>query len=204
MNHIVGITGYARHGKNSVADIISHELKCCDLHNMVEQRGFADPLREMALAIDPWVQLEEMVRPGDYLLNRYSYVLDSVGYEKAKEISEVRRFLQVLGTEAVRGVLGENIWVNVLDDRIKQSTAGYTLVTDVRFANETDYIVANGTLISVTRLNDDDSEYDNGMSNDHPSESYVATAKQRADYHLTASNLDDLQDATLKVLDELF
>lgn len=140
---ILGIMGKKRSGKDTFAA------------RLVAEHGFtrlslADPLREMAKALDPivdWVgddvridpvSLTEVLGPDD-------------DWEVAKELPEVRRLLQHLGTDAVRGVLGNNTWVDHLADRAA-AVPGPVVVPDVRFPDEADFIKAvGGELVRVVR-----------------------------------------------------
>ena len=48
-----------------------------------------------------------------------------------------RKVLQIVGTEVGRNLIDENLWVNKVMDKIKNSTAEFCIITDARFpANE--------------------------------------------------------------------
>ena len=150
---IVGLAGYKRSGKNTVAEMIEASLEAT-----YATLAFADPLREMALAIDPvvgWEDPAESRRPGPIY---YSEAITEHGYEAAKEMyPEFRAFLQRLGTNGVRGVLGEgyglstliggNVWVSLARTRINKCRSSGTdriIFTDVRFPDEADMIREEG------------------------------------------------------------
>jgi len=124
---IVGLCGRKRSGKDTLAE------------ELVERYGytrvaFADPLREMLLALDP------VVEQGDYTRTlRVSDMVATRGWEDAKAHPEVRRLLQRLGTEAGRVTLGENVWIDAARRKI-DAIEGPVVVTDVRFPNEADAI----------------------------------------------------------------
>jgi hypothetical protein len=128
----IGLVGKAQSGKSTVG-----------LH-LVERYGyrslaFADPLRDMASAINPIV--------GTMRATRYNEVLDLYGYNEAKvRFPEVRRFLQVLGTEGGREVLGDTVWVDAAV-RKAQAIGSPCVFTDVRFPNEADAVRANGGVV---------------------------------------------------------
>lgn len=111
---IVGITGYARVGKDSTAAVFTSLG--------YTQRAFADPLKEMALSLNPvlpcGLRLASVVR-------RYGWELAKVG------TPGVRDFLKQLGT-AGRDYLGKDVWVEAaLKGRPER-----LVVSDVRFTNE--------------------------------------------------------------------
>ena len=162
---LIGLTGYARTGK----DTIARELQ--EAHGYTV-RAFADPLREMAGVINPWLKCGPMV------YRRYSAILDHYGYERAKaEVPEFREFLQRLGTEAVRNVLGIDTWVQLAERRLSEVNDPVVFV-DARFENEADMIRRNGGIVvQVVREGI-------GPANDHASEVDQPTAD------ITVSNDD--------------
>lgn len=119
---LIGITGYARAGKDTVGKILTSAP-----YNFVRV-SFADPLKQMALDIDPLVAEGVHLQP---------YV-EMWGWETAKEHPEVRRFLQRLGSEGIRKNVCKTFW---LDKGITEATLllerGFNVVmTDPRFPNE--------------------------------------------------------------------
>ena len=121
---LVGLCGFARTGKDTVGAYLAER-------HGYERRAFADKLRELAAAIDPWASDEDFITHV-----RYSEALASHGYEKAKdEFPEIRRFLVALG-KGVREVLGQNTWVDaVLPDALPDDHPPL-VITDVRYPNE--------------------------------------------------------------------
>lgn len=127
---VIGLTGRAQAGKDTVADYLVRE------HGFT-RFAFADKLKSMALVLDPIVQEG---REGDFA--RLSEAVHYTGWEGAKKMPEVRRFLQVLGTEAVRDHLGPDTWVNAVkaDAMRILSIGGRVVFSDVRFPNEADLV----------------------------------------------------------------
>lgn len=176
---IIGLTGYARSGKDSAANwLVEH-------HGFVKM-AFADGVRQMALAIDPMVEQpcdETSVR---FFYERYSKVLETEGYEQAKSYPDVRRLLQRIGTEGGRDIFGANIWVDAVRKRIGELPLGSTKVvlSDVRFPNEAKAIKEmGGTVIRLSRPGV-------GGNDPHPSEAQIAGLN--ADLDICATNLDEL------------
>lgn len=168
MPKVIGITGYAQNGKNSVAEAIRAHYPAGD----VEIMGFADSLRQMAIGIDPMIGAEPIGTP-----IYYAKAVQEHGYEFVKtEFKEARRFLQRLGTEGVREVLGDDVWIRALDDKIERSSAKIVAVADCRFENEVDYIKFKGQLWAVRRMN-----FQSGIGTTHPSEAYIRQAVLKAD-----------------------
>lgn len=124
---IIGLTGYARSGKDTVANILVNNYGYTRV-------AFADKIRKLLLEMDPILE-------NGY---RLSSTLEDYGWEVAKSKPEVRRLLQTLGVGA-RNIFGPQFWVHealktMLDD-LKPDLK--YVVTDVRFLNEADMIKAN-------------------------------------------------------------
>ena len=143
---LIGLIGRARSGKDTAAAALIEERGATRL-------AFADPLREIALAVNPMIGTPAL--PGDLAPLRgvrLSTAIEALGWERAKDmIPEVRRFLQRLGTEGGRAVLGENVWVDAAFAKVAD-VDGPVVFTDVRFPNEADAIrEAGGLLVRVIR-----------------------------------------------------
>lgn len=145
---IVGLSGYAQAGKDTVAQLMQQ------IEPTFQRVAFADPLREMLYALNP---LASRLILSDYRDDYYVHRpvqewVDEQGWEWAKANTTVRELLQRLGTEAGRNVLGQDIWVRTGVRKIRELEAdGYdVVVTDVRFTNEAEAIV--GELGEVWRI----------------------------------------------------
>ena len=162
---IVGLSGYAQSGKDSVAAILAE----CGF----TRRAFADPLRAALYALDPLLATDAGNGPV-----RYSALIDRLGYESARKTvfaPEIRRLLQRLGTEVGRDLFGEDFWV----DQAMRLDPGHYVFTDCRFLNEAKAIVdAGGEVWRISRpgvgpVNDhisevglDDWPFDRRIAND--------------------------------------
>lgn len=119
---IIGLSGYAQSGKDSVAEILVNQYGYTRV-------AFADPIRELLYEMNP------TVKDGGY---RVQGVVDGYGWDVAKTaFPEVRTLLQNLGVGA-RKIFGEDFWV---DQALRNVTAdGDYVITDVRFPNEANFI----------------------------------------------------------------
>lgn len=134
---MIGIMGAKHAGKDTVGKMV------IEADPSFRRVAFADVMKEMAVAIDPYVQEN---KPGRF--TRLASLVSVAGWEEAKDHDDVRRFLQRLGTEGGRGCLGEDIWVNAtwrryvypFSDPIGNDTTydpdTSFVFTDVRFPNE--------------------------------------------------------------------
>lgn len=155
---IIGLSGYARSGKDEAAKIMVKEFGFTRV-------AFADKLRECLYELNPIVSdKHDFTLAGRY--EKYVKVQDVIdkygwdGYKNTPFTHEIRRLLQRLGTEAGRNTLGENIWVDAALNVDHENI----VVTDTRFPNEAKAIVDRGGEIwRVTR-------WGVTKANDHPSE----------------------------------
>ncbi|MEU3713607.1 hypothetical protein [Streptomyces catenulae] len=113
--------------------------------------AFADPLKEMALRVDPVVTYE----PAGFgpVPVRLSDVVNRFGWDRAKRRSpEIRRTLQRMGSAVRKQDPG--YWVNLAMDRVSVADAWNlpVVVTDVRHVNECEALKNRGfTLVRVNR-----------------------------------------------------
>lgn len=140
--NIIGLTGLKRSGKDTVAKYIYDEYD-----NFVIL-AFADPIRDMIriLGVDD----------------------DFINYKKESKIDflnvSYRHLAQTLGTEWGRGLINDDIWLNVLQRKINSyKNTKNLIISDVRFNNEAEFIKNNnGIIIQIIR--------DTGNIDKHPSE----------------------------------
>jgi hypothetical protein len=119
---IIGLTGYAQSGKDTLAKILVDEYG-------YRRVAFADKIREFLYEINPMVACS----PTGYLKD----LVDLVGWDKAKQEPQVRRLLQDLGVGA-RKLFGEQFWV--AQALLNISSLEKIVITDVRFTNEAESI----------------------------------------------------------------
>ena len=163
MSLLIGLTGPPGAGKDVTAAYL------CGSHDF-QRFAFADQIRSAALVLDPLVKGR----------TRLSAVVASHGWDTAKtEWPEVRRLLQVLGTELGRDLHGADVWVDKTFAAIRELAPDQRVViSDCRFRNEAAAIRAHGGFI--VRINRDIPRLDAVMS--HASE--VESAGLTPDYVL--------------------
>lgn len=142
---IIGLAGYAQSGKDTVAKVLIEKYNFTKI-------AFAESIRVALYRLNPLVK--------DNL--RLADLVDELGWDGAKQESEVRRLLQVFGTEVGRSLLGDNVWVDLAMIGIKPGI-NYVF-TDVRFESEADAIKNIGGEVwrvsrkGVNSVNDHSSE----------------------------------------------
>ena len=135
-NGIIGLTGLAQSGKSTVANFL------------VTQRNY----RRMRLAQG----LKDMARCIGLTENQ----VDGDAKEIPLELlcgKTPRYFLQMLGTEFGRNLIGSELWKNITEQRIKdyllENPNNKVVVDDIRFINELDMIKnLGGVVIRIVRI----------------------------------------------------
>jgi hypothetical protein len=145
--NLIGLTGYAQSGKDTVASILVEKYG-------YRRIAFADKIRDFLYGINPMVACS----PTGYLQD----LVNLVGWDNAKQEPQVRRLLQDLGISA-RELLDENIWITTALGKVNKDER--VVVTDVRFENEAMMLkLMGGQLWRVKRVGF-------GPVNEHVSES---------------------------------
>lgn len=121
---IIGLSGYAQSGKDTVANILVE-------HYGFTRVAFADKIRELLYEMNPNLR--------DTLLQQ---AVNAHGWDEVKSDPTVRRMMQNLGVGA-RKLFGENFWVHQAMNSMANAHPNI-VVTDVRFINEADTLKTNG------------------------------------------------------------
>ena len=174
---IIGLSGYAQSGKDSTA-----ELLC--LNYGYTRLAFADPMRQALMIINP--RLDSITRVSDFV--------GDYGWDVAKKNPEVRRLLQVLGTDFGRKMLGDDVWINIALSGIKSEDK--IVISDVRYPNEAQAI--KNLSGSLWRINRHNHSAVNGHTSEHAMDNYMFNHVIYND-----GTLDDLSDEVFMLAKEL-
>ena len=136
---IIGIHGFAQSGKDTLGQAFVDDYGFTKV-------GFADKIRQAVYLLNPILShnpLGETTRVQD--------VVDEHGWEwSKKQYKEVRRLLQVFGTDVGRGMLYDGVWIDNLIKELDQKKD--YVITDVRFENEVNKILeAGGFVVKINR-----------------------------------------------------
>lgn len=121
---VIGLHGLARSGKDEAAKALSEYTRF----------AFADNVRDALYALNPQVCLAKDDRTG--LCETLQYWVDRFSWDGVKVFPEVRGLLQRMGTESGRRIFGQDCWVDLLHQQIRDSGDPRIVITDVRFPNE--------------------------------------------------------------------
>lgn len=155
---IIGITGRAQCGKNTLASAIAEACRGTyrDRHMVgyvqVDIRAFADALRDVVeaafgrryesaeakAAVDHWWHTR--------LARSASTFPQYEGPGRLFDGADItgRQVLQKVGTELFRERVHPDFWLFAMESRIVRSTSQHHVVADVRFDNEADWIRRQG------------------------------------------------------------
>lgn len=170
---LIGLTGYARSGKDAAASFL--------VERGWKRLAFADAVRKGLLAMNPIITGSRRLKD----------IVDEDGWDYAKLNPEVRRLLQVYGTEAGRDIHGSCCWADIVACQIVSLRGNYHIVvTDVRFREEVRMIqVYGGQIIRIAKPGV-------GPVNDHKSD----TAIDRIQEDSWIANDGTLEDLKRKIL----
>lgn len=125
----IGLHGFAGVGKDTVADLLADYG--------YERVAFGDKVREALYTLNPIVTVGIF---GAYTIRD---LVDFWGWDHVKrEHSEVRKMLQVMGTEIGRDLIGQDTWVDLALSSIHPDKK--YVFTDIRFDNEYSAIKRSG------------------------------------------------------------
>ncbi len=130
--NIIGLSGYARSGKNAVGRILEDDYG-------YRQESFTQALKNVAAEINPRLSTG---RGGTSTLAALFSVYEDWDTVKDK-VPAAREFLQRLGV-ACRDQIGPDVWVDALARRLSVHPSARYVITDVRFPNEAEFITNRG------------------------------------------------------------
>lgn len=129
---LIGLSGYARSGKNAVGQILEDDYG-------FRQESFAQALKNVAAEINPL--LDTGRGASDHLAALFFMHGD---WDAVKDnVPAVRDFLQRLGV-ACRDQIGPDVWVDALARRLRTHPSARCVITDVRFPNEANFVTEMG------------------------------------------------------------
>ena len=178
--HNVAFFGKAQSGKDTAGKRLVENWAFTRL-------AFADPLKRMALQINPYI-------PTGYGVTvRLEALIADVGWDYAKTTyPEVRRILQNTG-QTVREQ-DEDFWVRVLMDKVRAADRWNMplVVTDCRYRNEAEALRAAGfALVHIKRpdLMSTDAHASENELNDFPADETLINGGSVFDLHTAADSL---------------
>jgi len=130
---IIQLSGKKRAGKDTVAKYLATALETAYDYK-VEVMSFAEPMKEI-ISTTLGISLEDL----DLFKNRNDiYRLRVIDTESNTPLhtTDCRQILQQFGSESMKKWFGNDVWSNLLNQRIKDSTADVIIIPDWRFEIE--------------------------------------------------------------------
>jgi hypothetical protein len=137
---IIGLVGLAGSGKDTVAGMLRRLWVERDLKSTCI--AFADPIRSICFDLLLHARVQDPTR---YILDRE--LKETVILELGVSY---RHMAQTLGTEWGQQCLGRDVWIRLLDQRLKtyrEQQVTHFVIPDVRFAVEADWLRSQGAVI---------------------------------------------------------
>jgi hypothetical protein len=132
---IIGLLGFAGSGKGTAADIL--------VSKGFKKESFADPVKDAVAAIFSWDR--NMLEGDTSESRRFRETKDEWWSNKFGYDVTPRYMLQLMGTEAGRNTFHDKLWIHSMEKRLEKNE--HTVIADVRFANECDFIRSKGGFI---------------------------------------------------------
>lgn len=154
---IIQISGLKRSGKDWTAKAIKEIIESNG--GTVEILSFAEPMKQIIstmLSIEPEL-LEELK---NNKLNIY--------YSRNNEMefmTDARSMIMHFGNEGMKSVFGDDVWVNLMKKRIKESTAEVIIISDFRFNVEHFTEALTVKIVNNSLVNDTTHASENELEN---------------------------------------
>lgn len=130
---IIQLSGKKRAGKDTVARYLTTALETAYDYK-VEVMSFAEPMKDIAATI-LGISLEDLDNCKNNI-EQYHLIINNNYSSKIEHRTNCRYLLQKLGSEAMKKWFGNDVWANLLNQRIKDSTADVIIIPDWRFEIE--------------------------------------------------------------------
>jgi len=191
---IIALSGKKRVGKDTFADVLVKKYAFTKI-------SIADPLRNLCARVfflDPAMFVDDDKKDSamrritldfhdidairNIVENEWGYTISEEARDQMEEYHGVefdtpRDVLRFVGTKLLRHCVSDNIWVEMVAERIKEAK-GRIVITDCRFENEREFFRQLGAVLVRIKRNDngestehefnlgDDDEYDVVFTND--------------------------------------
>lgn len=147
---IIGLVGFAGSGKGTVGDILVND------HDFTKL-SFADAVKDATSAIFGWPR--NLLEGDTDESRKFRETKDDFWSARLDRDFTPRLAMQLMGTEAGRNVFHTNLWVDVVERRIKYKQEwefeDNFVIPDVRFVNEIEAIRKwGGVIVRIARGSD--------------------------------------------------
>ena len=143
---VIQLLGSARAGKDWTASQLKAYFE--SQSKSVEIMSYAAPMKRIAATLFD-ITLEQL---DNYKNHPLEYVIDITQLSEFKVPVDIhntnfRRFLQLLGNDAIKPIFGDNVWAKLAKANIDKSTADIIIIPDCRFTIELNEV--GGTTVRI-------------------------------------------------------
>ena len=143
---VIQLLGFARAGKDWTASKLKAYFE--SQGKSVEIMSYAAPMKRIAATLFD-ITLEQL---DNYKNHPLEYVIDITQLSEFKVPVDIhntnfRRFLQLLGNDAIKPIFGDNVWAKLAKANIDKSTADIIIMPDCRFSVELNEV--GGTTVRI-------------------------------------------------------
>ena len=143
---VIQLLGFARAGKDWTASQLKAYFE--SQGKSVEIMSYAAPMKRIAATLFD-ITLEQL---DNYKNHPLEYVIDITQLSEFKVPVDIhntnfRRFLQLLGNDAIKPIFGDNVWAKLAKANIDKSTADIIIMPDCRFTIELNEV--GGTTVRI-------------------------------------------------------
>ena len=143
---VIQLLGQARSGKDWTASQLKAYFE--SQGKSVEIMSYAAPMKRIAATLFD-ITLEQL---DNYKNHPLEYVIDITQLSDFKRPVDIhntnfRRFLQLLGNDAIKPIFGDNVWAKLAKANIDKSTADIIIIPDCRFTVELNEV--GGTTVRI-------------------------------------------------------
>ena len=143
---VIQLLGQARSGKDWTASQLKAYFE--SQGKSVEIMSYAAPMKRIAATLFD-ITLEQL---DNYKNHPLEYVIDITQLSEFKVPVDIhntnfRRFLQLLGNDAIKPIFGDDVWAKLAKANIDKSTADIIIMPDCRFTIELNEV--GGTTVRI-------------------------------------------------------
>ena len=143
---VIQLLGQARSGKDWTASQFKAYFE--SQGKSVEIMSYAAPMKRIAATLFD-ITLEQL---DNYKNHPLEYVIDITQLSEFKVPVDIhntnfRRFLQLLGNDAIKPIFGDDVWAKLAKTNIDKSTADVIIIPDCRFTVELNEV--GGTTVRI-------------------------------------------------------
>lgn len=124
---VILISGYKRSGKDTTAKMLKEIIEE-STSQKVEIMSLAEPLKFIAKTIFG-ISDEEL----DKFKNNKEGIYHLSGFREYKFLTDFRQVLTNVGSDALKPIFGDDVWVKVIKEKMLKSDADVIIIPDFRF-----------------------------------------------------------------------